>query len=515
MSCLLTPLPAVQKSAMVFERDRAIVFAIPARIANPDGMTASSQTGGSGVDWKSAAWRLLLAAGSGALYSLAYPPFFAGSAWSGVLGLMTVVAGLCGLLVALKGQSGTLARAIGFIHGMAVYGIGLSWLVEIFSVFFPVLCMVLAAFTACFAEMQSRAWRRGLSGGWWVAFTVVNWSALEFIRAELFPLRFPWMTAGLAVGPNALLPWIGVYGAGLLVVAAAAILARGQWRLAALPLGVLVAALFFMPRHAAPGRDDPMAVRVGGLQLEVVSLTELMNRTRELPADVQFVVWPEYAVPYDLRKNARDWQWVRELSAERNITLTLGTQVRPDGDEGPWRNIALTIDADGERGEHTKVHTVHFFDDGTPGRDAQPIRTAYGPVGTPICFDCDYEGVVRRMVKSGAELLIVPIMDAASWTARQHDQHAELFRIRACENGRWMFACASSGISQIIDPSGKVHARLDALEQGPLVGTVARRSGLTPYTRFGWLLPWAVLSAASAAWVALLLPGPKPGTAGP
>jgi apolipoprotein N-acyltransferase len=363
--------------------------------------------------------------------------------------------------------------------------------------------------------MQSRAWRRGLRGGWWLAFTVVNWSALEFIRAELFPLRFPWMTAGLAVGPNALLPWIGVYGAGLLVVAAAALLARGQWHLAGLPMAVLVAAVFVMPRHAAPGRDDPMAVRVGGLQLEVVSLTELMNRTRELPADVQFVVWPEYAVPYDLRKNARDWQWVQELCAERNLTLTLGTQVRPDGYEGPWRNIALTLDADGERGEHTKVHTVHFFDDGTPGRDALPVRTAFGTVGTPICFDCDYEGVVRRMVMAGAEVLIVPIMDAASWTARQHDQHAELFRVRACENGRWIFACASSGISQIIDPSGKVHARLDALEQGPLVGTVARRSGLTPYTRFGWLLPWVVLSTAAAAWVALLLPGPKPGNAGP
>ena len=128
-----------------------------------------------------------------------------------------------------------------------------------------------------------------------------------------------------------------------------------------------------------------------------------------------------------------------------------------------WRNIALTLDPGGTRGEHTKVHTVHFFDDGTPGNTALPVETAHGKIGTPVCFDCDYEGVVRRMTAAGAEMFIVPIMDAESWTARQHDQHAELFRIRACENGRWMFVCATSGVSQVIDPHGSVHARLPTL----------------------------------------------------
>ena len=154
------------------------------------------------------------------------------------------------------------------------------------------------------------------------------------------------------------------------------------------------------------------------------------------------------------------------------------------------------------------MHTVHFFDDGIPGTTAMPVKTKHGMIGTPICFDCDYEGVVRRMTCAGAGMFIVPIMDAASWTARQHDQHAELFRMRASENGRWMFVCGSSGTSQIIDPHGHVHARLPNLAQGTMIGTITPLQRQTFYTRAGWLLPWINLTACVVCWILLLLNRP-------
>jgi apolipoprotein N-acyltransferase len=241
---------------------------------------------------------------------------------------------------------------------------------------------------------------------------------------------------------------------------------------------------------------------MAAVQLEMVSLDAFIRETRALPDDVDWVVWPEYAVPYDVRRMAKDWKLITDLVAERGITLTFGTQVQ---EENGWRNVALTLDATGELGEHTKVHTVHLFDDGTPGRDAGVFATAFGKVGTPICFDCDYEGVVRRMTAAGADFIISPVMDATSWSARQHDQHAELFRIRACENRRWVFVAASSGISQVIDPWGRVHGRLGALEQGVLTGEIHAADGLTFYTRHGWRLPWLVLAGAAACWMFLLV----------
>lgn len=433
---------------------------------------------------------------SGVVLAMAYPPL----CWRWL-----VVPGLGGLFVALRGMCGTRARAIGFIHGVTAYGIVLSWLYEIFGllVFVP-LCM-LAAFTALFAEMQGRAWARGMKGWQLAAFTALNWCGWEFIRAELFPLKFPWMTAGLAAGPNALLPWIGVYGVGFLIVLVAWQVSAGSWK-AAVPLLLVLLAASVLPRaHEAPRSSDPGAVCVGGLQLECVTLDEFLSGTRRFSPDVRHVVWPEYSVPYDIRANKRDWKMVRDLCSERDITLTFGTQA-VSGSEGAWRNIALTIGGGFPDGEHTKVHTVHFFDDGSPGTSALPVETRHGKTGTPICFDCDYEDVTRRMTAAGAETFIVPIMDAEAWTARQHNQHAELFRIRACENGRWMFVCASSGVSQIIDPGGHLHGRLGPMERGPLAGVLRRETGLTFYTRFGWLIPWGLLAMAALLWCRNLWP---------
>ncbi len=433
---------------------------------------------------------------SGAAYALAYPPL--GWGW-------LVVPGIAGLLAALQGQHGNRARTIGFLHGMAVYGFGLSWLFQIFGSLVVLLWCVLAAFTALFAEMQSRAARRGMSGWNLAVFTALNWGAWEFIRAELFPLKFPWMTAGLALGPNAMLPWIGVYGVSVFVVLLAILVVMRKWKPATLLSAALFLTVVSLHRIPAPAIDDPGTVTVAGLQLEEVAIEDFLRATDSLPPGIQHVVWPEYAVPYDLQSIPRDWELVRDLCRERGITLTLGTQSRPAGGD-EWRNIALTIDADGVRGEHNKVHPVHFFDDGKPGTTALPIETTHGRVGTPVCFDCDYEGVVRKMTAAGAEMFIVPVMDAKSWTARQHEQHAELFRIRACENGRWMFVCASSGVSQVIDPRGHVHARLPVLTEGTLISAIRPLTNLTSYTRYGWLTPWCVLAASMIWWLTLLLP---------
>lgn len=433
---------------------------------------------------------------SGLIYAMAYPPL----GWRGL-----VVVGLIGLLCVLRGQHGTRARVLGFLHGFTAYAVSLSWLVSIFGGVAVLLWCVLAAFTALFADFQSRASLRGLTGWRLLAFTCVNWGAWEFIRAEIFSLKLPWMTAGLAVGPNALLPWIGVYGVSLLVVLCAALVVTKWWKSAGLVGVVLIAAIIGSPKHNKPSDDDPLAVKVAGLQLEGVSLNEFLRGSQKLPPDIDYIVWPEYAVPFDVRENKRDWNLVQNLSRERNATLTFGTQARPNGGD-VWRNIALTIDPSVVRGEHTKVHTVHFFDDGTPGKMAVPMTTTHGKVGTPICFDGDYEDVVRKMVAAGAEWLVVPTMDAESWSARQHEQHAELARIRACENARWIFVCATSGVSQVIDPNGQVHASLGALEQGILTGSIKRESALTFYTRFGWLLSWIVLGLATVSWIFLIVP---------
>jgi apolipoprotein N-acyltransferase len=433
---------------------------------------------------------------SGLVYAMAFPP--AGWRW-------LVLPGLVGFLASLHGQHGTRARVLGLLFGYAAFAVGLSWVWNIFAHLSVALWAVMAAFPAAFAHFQGRAFLRGISGWKLAAFTALNWGAWEFIRAEIMPLKFPWMTAGLAIGPNVLLPWIGVYLVGFTVVFATAALTGRMWKIAGAALAALIAAVLLPRPHPAPAPGDRGVVKVAGVQLENVTIDDLIKATKAMPDGLDHVVWPEYAVPYDIRENKRDWQLLLDLCREKDITLTFGTQSRPGGGDA-WRNIAITMDATGFLGEHTKVHTVHMFDDGTPGKFSEPVATPFGKVGTPICFDCDYEGIARKMTAAGAGYFVVPTMDAESWSARQHDQHAELARIRAAENGRWMFVVATSGVSQIIDPNGHIHARLGSMEHGLIRGAVKRQSRLTFYTRFGWLIAWCVLGFAAVAWIRLLIP---------
>lgn len=166
-----------------------------------------------------------LAIVSGLLYALAFPPL--GWGWM-------VFPGTAGLLFSLQGESGGRARLLGLLHGLATYAAGLTWVMKIFGPVALILWCVLALFTAVFAGIQGGAHVRGITGWRLALFTAINWSALEFIRAEIFPLKFPWMVAGLVMGPNLLLPWVGVYGVGFIALCAVAFAFSRKW----IPAGV-------------------------------------------------------------------------------------------------------------------------------------------------------------------------------------------------------------------------------------------------------------------------------------
>lgn len=436
---------------------------------------------------------------SAVTFAVSFPPIVK---WGGA----TAFASLVLLLQALRGVEARTARALGFLWGMVAYGISLSWFWNLFPIFSIALWAVLALFVACFAWMQSLADRRGIAGWRWVVFAAVNWSGWEFIRAELFPLKFPWITPGVSMGPNLFLPWTGVYGMTALMVLLAAVVASrpSQYRAGAWFIGGVLS-LCVLGFVSPEVRIDPArSVHVAAVQDESVSMDRYVQHTADLPRDTQVIVWPEYSLPYDVRSNKRDFNTLRDICRERHAVLVVGTHTILK-DQKAWFNTALTLNESGVLGEHYKAHPVHFFNDGTAGVTALPVQTPLGAMGTPICFDCDYEGIVRRMTAAGAEWFAVPSMDAESWSAREHLQHAALFRLRACENGRWMVVASSSGVSQIIDPSGRVHGELAPMVVDTLVGELQRETRLTFYTRWGWVTPWILLSAAVICWVALFL----------
>jgi apolipoprotein N-acyltransferase len=385
-------------------------------------------------------------------------------------------------------------------HGSVACGVTLHWLERIFGFGMVPLVAILAFFSGLFGlgyvhlpPFRSRPWLHAVA-------VATLWTAIEFFRAELFVLRFPWVTPGVAFGPNLLSPVVGVYGVSFVVVLAMAVLADrriGHVRMtpvaAVLLLGIL-----------RPGPVEPQAGRalhVLLVQSEASQLDRYLSLTRGWTGgEVNLVVWPEYALPYDVRARPSEYAAVCSLAPVDGPALLVGTQTATGPGERDWRNTALWLEDGRATGEYYKNRTVHFFNDGIAGVRPVPLKTKLGRVGTPICFDCDFSGVVRRLTLEGAEFLAVPSFDAREWSVLQHRQHAELFRLRAAENRRWLACAASSGRTQIIDPNGHVRAALPLMEEGVLAGRIGRETRRTVFTQVGWLFPWLTLGACTG-WI--------------
>ena len=409
--------------------------------------------------------RILLSLGSALLGVLVFEPF----GWWPL-----VLVAWIPLLWSIRGMSPRVGFYLGFFHGLVLFGITLSWMWNIFAVVSVALWAMLAFFTgiACLV-MAKLPERSALQTAFLMAMV---WTGVEYFRAEVFSLTFPWITAGTGLPPNQLTPFVGVYGVTFLVIFGGALVLR-SWREGGLLLVFVGVAVIFVPEAS----KSIAPIRVGLVQDEGAGREKLARASQGFLDAVDAVLWPEYAFE-EIDDEAIELG--KEMAGDDRIFVASGMETRG----GVVGNTAITVSRDGVVGRHIKNHPVHFFSDGVAGTTAGMVETGLGKVGTPICFDCDHQDVIRKMTRSGAEFFLIPSMDAEHWSARQHEQHGMLFRHRAAENGRWLAVASSSGVTQIIDAAGEVRKRLPLMEAGTLVGEISPMNERTFFQRGGWLI---------------------------
>jgi apolipoprotein N-acyltransferase len=273
----------------------------------------------------------------------------------------------------------------------------------------------------------------------------------------------------------------------------------GWWPLVLVAWAPLLMGLF-RPGAIEPGKNG---IRVSAVQSESCSLSAYLSMSRDLK-DKQpgLVVWPEYAVPYDIRRSPPvNLAKIVDLANELNAIIVLGTKTAVSDGGGKWYNTALGVDGGGIVGEYHKNHPVHFFNDGLPSEEPDVIETSLATFGTPICFDFDYSLLMREMTLRGAEFFAIPSFDAKRWSVAQHLQHSAILPVRAVENGRWIVCAPSSGISQVVDPHGNIHHSIAAMEEGVITGKIERRGDFTFYIRIGWFFPWLCMAFVATGFL--------------
>src|SRR5262249_58941114 len=112
------------------------------------------------------------------------------------------------------------------------------------------------------------------------------------------------------------------------------------------------------------------------------------------------------------------------------------------------------------------------------------------PVGTLICFESAFGYQVRPIVHDGAQVLVVSTNNRSYRRSANSAQHLAIGQMRAAETGRPLVQAGISGISALIDASGREHARTALFDPTLLQGTVTAMKGQTLYVRYGEWVTW-------------------------
>jgi len=121
-------------------------------------------------------------------------------------------------------------------------------------------------------------------------------------------------------------------------------------------------------------------------------------------------------------------------------------------------------------------------------------------VGPLICYEIIFPGAVVGAPRPGWFVNVTDDSWFGPWAGPK--QHLLAARMRAIEEGIPVARAANTGISAIIDPLGRITAKLGLDQLGVVDGNLPAGIALTPYSRLreGWF--WLVLSTCvGLAWV--------------
>jgi apolipoprotein N-acyltransferase len=488
-------------------------------------------------------YRLIFSAITGAGLALAFTwLYFPVYAWISV--------GL--LLMMVFGGKPRVAFFCGFVHAMAFVLASVPWIAEVLAVHggmsraggWGVLLLIAAAWgvlTGTFAWTVHRISRQSVALACMAA--PFSWVALEFARAHLPEISFPWNLLGYSAAASPALLQIttvtGIYGLSFLMMIFNSLIAWADSarmipiskRLAILGGG---AALVFAaslagkklvpearPGHFAravqPNLPEAESYPANWFEVHQQDMDDLEDLSLQpTPQHPDLIVWPEAPAPFSWQDNhfskrasviaQKSWHPLLAGVVEwKQETLSSGHE-----GEAPY-NSAILVDPQGQKvfaydkrhlvpfGEyepfpliHRVVQSVSDEVGGFHKGKTVSIGTLPGgyKFGVYICYEATYPGEVREFAAKGANLFINISNDGWFGKSAAAQQHLLMARVRAAENRRWVLRVTNSGITASIDPYGRIYQTIPRDVRGAADLPYDFRTDETFYTKAGDWFAW-------------------------
>lgn len=235
----------------------------------------------------------------------------------------------------------------------------------------------------------------------------------------------------------------------------------------------------------------------------------LERTAREARAGAKVVVWPEANLMVFREDEAAFLEKARALTRREEIYLVMGLATLRPGERHTFRNHAVLLTPTGETAyDYTKITAVPGFERKYSLPGGAPIAhadTPYGCLASPICYDMDFDGVVRQVGRAHVDLMLVP---ASDWEDIM-PLHQQMAEFRAIECGAALFRITRWGGSGAVDAYGRRLAWMDDFraEDNVMVAQMPVKAGVrTVYARIGNAFAWLCV-AALAGCLALVASG--------
>jgi len=122
-----------------------------------------------------------------------------------------------------------------------------------------------------------------------------------------------------------------------------------------------------------------------------------------------------------------------------------------------------------------------------------PMEAGGRKIGVLICYEGILAEAGRAYKRQGAELLVNITNDAWFGNTSAPYQHLSMTVFRAVENRLFLARAANTGISAIIDPTGKILKQSGIFERTILQGEIKFLKIPTVYSRYGDLFVYLCL----------------------
>ncbi len=358
-----------------------------------------------------------------------------------------------------------------------------------------------AAFVATLVAVEALARHPGLLAG------TVGWASLAFTQSST-----PLVAAAAWSGVSAVTAWIATAN-----LAAALVIAPGRRSVGVVLVAVLAAsalALPTVPPTAAAVEAHPApTLRVGVVQAAGHRADMLMARfdpraadrtmsrfatlTRELPDDLDVVIWGETVLPTPVRDGSPDPVAAEALRSAPRILV--GGREWADG---AWFNSVFLARDGALTTAYRKRRPVPVIEQGfTRGPATDPLELSGRRLGIAICLESTYADLARDLVRSGADVLIYQTDDTFAGRTFTPEAHLRTAAFRAAETGVPVVFANESGPSAMFGPRGELLVRTAQGQAAAVAATLPGPVTSTPFARWG---DWLAFACAGIAITLLL-----------